>query len=467
MSLLIHNTLSGKKEEFQPLVKGQVGMYVCGITPYDYTHLGHGRCYITFDLIHRYLKHKGYQVKYIQNITDIDDKIIKKSQKLKITPRELTDQYIEDYFKTMDTLGVQRADLYPRATEHIDEMIKLVETLLKKEYAYQIGGDVYFSVRKFAGYGQLSRRSLQEMKSGSRVEIDPRKKDPLDFVLWKTAKPGEPFWESPWGAGRPGWHLECSVMSAKYLGQSFDLHGGGQDLIFPHHENERAQSESANDKLFVKYWVHNGFVTVNSEKMSKSSGNIFSLKEILSRYSPEVIRLFLISQHYRHPLDFSLEALNQVKSGWERLVKALENAQFLSQNLPAGNQVNPNLQRISEALTNDFYQAMDDDFNTARALASVYNLVNILYLWEKDKPAGLTGKDLQYMTNQLVFLLGLWGINVKLESTLDERVRSMIEEREHARQTKNWIRADEIRQNLEREGIILEDTAEGTRWRKK
>jgi len=319
MTLKVYNSLTGKKEKFTPLRKDKVEMYVCGVTVYDDCHLGHARCYVAFDVIYRYLKHKGYQVKYIQNITDVDDKIIAKAKKeglgikgqglrdLKALVKRVAEKYTKEYFKWMDYLKVKRAALYPKATEHIEDMIELVQGLIDKGYAYEVDGDVYFDISKFSSYGKLSGRSLDEMRAGARVEVNERKRNPLDFALWKKAKEGEPIWNSPWGEGRPGWHIECSAMSMKYLGESFDIHGGGQDLVFPHHDNEIAQSEAYSGKPFVKYWLHNGFVTMKGEKMSKSLGNIFTLKKLFQAFpNPEVTRLFLLSMHYRSPIDLSL-----------------------------------------------------------------------------------------------------------------------------------------------------------------
>jgi len=366
-------------EDFAPLVPEHVRMYVCGVTVYDDCHLGHARGALVFDVIRRYLEYKGYRVTYVRNITDIDDKIIQRSQKMGISWRELVEKYTEEYYRDMERLGVRQADIEPRATEHIKEIIQLVEELLGKGYAYVVGQDVYFSVRKFPGYGRLSRRSLDEMLAGARVEVDERKADPLDFALWKGAKPGEPSWESPWGPGRPGWHIECSAMSMHHLGPSFDIHGGGQDLIFPHHENEIAQSEACSGQPFVKYWLHNGMVQVNREKMSKSLGNFFTVKEILARYPAEVVRFFLLSTHYRSPIDFSDDRLEMAARGLERLKTAAEDAELALKHAPhmelipedEGPPVSPQLREYQAK----FERCMDDDFNTAGALGALFELV--------------------------------------------------------------------------------------------
>lgn len=328
--LQVYNTLTGRKEKFTPLVPGQIGMYVCGVTVYDHCHIGHARGAIIFDVIRRYLEYRGFAVKYIRNITDIDDKIIKRAQEEGCTAKEIAQKYTVDYYQDMERLGVRQATFEPKATEHIEEIIALIRRLEERGYAYRVeGGDVYFDIRKFPAYGRLSKRSLDSMQAGARVEVDSRKKDPLDFVLWKSAKEGEPAWESPWGAGRPGWHIECSAMSIKHLGETFDIHGGGEDLIFPHHENEIAQSEAATGKPFVRYWLHNGFVNINQEKMSKSLKNFFTIKEVLARYSSETLRLFLLSTHYRSPVNFTTAGLDEAARALERVYNTFETAEYL------------------------------------------------------------------------------------------------------------------------------------------
>ena len=326
MGLRIYNTLTGKKEDFTPIVPGRVNIYVCGVTVYDYCHMGHARSMIVFDVIVKYLRYLGYKVTYVRNFTDIDDKIIKRAKERGKNPKEIAQYFTKAFYEDMDSLGIERADIEPKATEHIPEMVSLIERIINKGYAYVVDGNVYFSVRRFKGYGGLSKRSLEEMMAGARVEVDPRKEHPLDFALWKKAKPGEPFWESPWGKGRPGWHIECSAMSMKYLGETFDIHGGGQDLIFPHHENEKAQSEAATDKPFVNYWIHHGFLTINQEKMSKSLKNFFTIREILSKFHPEAIRLFFLNHHYRSPIDFSDEKIKEATKALEKLYITLDRA---------------------------------------------------------------------------------------------------------------------------------------------
>jgi len=469
MSLLVYNTLTQKKEEFKPQSAGKVKMYVCGTTPYDHCHLGHARCYVVFDVIRKYLEYKGYDVIYIQNFTDVDDKIIKRAQELGSKAKEIAEKYIREYFEVMNRLNIREANFYPKTTEHIEEMIKLIQKLIDRGYAYAINGDVYFEVAKFNGYGKLSHRNREEMQAGARIEVDKRKRNPLDFALWKSAKPGEPCWESPWGRGRPGWHIECSAMSMGYLGNSFDIHGGGQDLIFPHHENEIAQSEAVTEKSFVSYWLHNGFVTVNREKMSKSLGNFFTLTEIYEKYSPEVVRLFLISQHYRSPIDFSDDKLEEARKSLERFRNTLENIEFLLKGLKAEKKSNLPQGDDSTLLEakEKFVTAMDDDFNTARALGHIFDL------------AGKANKIMAERNPNLSFLLAaeraLTGMGSLLgfvkgkaveKAGIDEfQIEMLIDERNAARRKRDWEKADKIRSDLEKIEVILEDTPVGTRWK--
>ncbi|MBI5418283.1 cysteine--tRNA ligase, partial [Candidatus Poribacteria bacterium] len=369
MKVKIYNTLSGEKEEFKPIVQNEVKMYACGVTVYDYCHLGHARGALAFDIMRNYLEYRGYKVTYVRNFTDIDDKIIKRANEEKITTEALTSKYIGEYYKDMESLGVRKADIEPKATEHMNEIIVLIECLIKNKYAYVVEGDVYFEVAKFKGYGKLSKRTLDDMKAGARVEIDRRKRSPLDFALWKSAKPGEPKWKCPWGEGRPGWHIECSAMSMKYFGASFDIHAGGKDLVFPHHENEIAQSEACTGKPFAKYWAHNGFVNINEEKMSKSTGNFFRLREILSKCDPETIRFFLLSTHYRSPIDFSDAHLEEARNGLERFYTSLTLAkEAIDQNkdllknelLKSISQIEEEFNLKIEEFKQKFIEAMDD-----------------------------------------------------------------------------------------------------------
>jgi cysteinyl-tRNA synthetase len=471
MPLVVYNTLTGKKEEFKPASSGKVKMYVCGTTPYDHCHLGHARCYVVFDVIRKYLEYKGYDVIYVQNFTDVDDKIINRAQQLGMTVEEIAEKYIREYFEVMGRLNIKEADFYPRTTEHIKEMIALIEKLVSSGYAYVIDGDVYFEIAKFDGYGKLSHRSPEELKAGVRIEVDERKKNPLDFALWKSSKPGEPSWESPWGKGRPGWHIECSAMSMEYLGTSFDIHGGGEDLIFPHHENEIAQSEAVTGKPFVGYWLHNGFVTLNREKMSKSLGNFFTLQEIYEKYSPEVVRFFLISQHYRSPIDFSDDKLEEARKSLEKLETVLENIEFLLKGIKTGKKPSSSGEEDSSLwrAKEKFTQAMDDDFNTARALGYIFDLVG-----KVNKIISERSPDLSFLLaadrtlRSMGSLLGFLKEKAIKKTGIDVfQIEKLIEERNTARERKDWDKADKIRIDLEKMGVILEDTSVGTRWKYK
>jgi cysteinyl-tRNA synthetase len=469
MSLFVYNTLTQKKEEFKPHSPGKVKMYVCGTTPYDHCHLGHARCYVVFDVIRKYLEYKGYEVIYVQNFTDVDDKIINRAKQLGSKVEEITEKYISEYFEVMGRLNVKEANFYPKTTEHLQEMIKLIEKLIKRGYAYVIDGDVYFEIAKFDGYGKLSHRSLEEMRAGARIEVDKRKRNPLDFALWKSAKPGEPCWESPWGKGRPGWHIECSAMSMGHLGASFDIHGGGQDLIFPHHENEIAQSEAVTGKPFASYWLHNGFVTVNREKMSKSLGNFFTLEEIYEKYSPDVVRFFLISQYYRSHIDFSDDKMEEARKSLERFHNTLENIGFLLKGLKAGKKSSPPRKEDSSILEakEKFATAMDDDFNTARALGYIFDLVS-----KANKKISEKSPDLSFLLGveralrSMGSLLGFVKEKAIKKAGIDEfQIEKLIDQRDAARERKDWKKADKIRRDLEKIGIILEDTPAGTRWK--
>ncbi|HOS44694.1 MAG TPA: cysteine--tRNA ligase [Armatimonadota bacterium] len=482
MTIHLYNTLSRQTEPLITREPGKVAMYVCGPTPYDYPHLGNARPAVVFDVVRRYLEYSGYAVTYVTNFTDIEDKIIKRSAEQGVEWRALVERFIAVYFEEMDSLNVKRATVYPRATENIEEIISLVSALVERGVAYVVGGDVYFAVRTFATYGALSNRDLDEMASGARVEVSERKRDPLDFALWKAAKPGEPSWDSPWGSGRPGWHIECSAMSLKYLGAGFDIHGGGQDLIFPHHENEIAQSEAAIDgdaSLFARYWMHNGFVTVNAEKMSKSLGNFFVVRDILEKYPAEVVRYFLTAAHYRSPIDFSDQALDQAQAAYQRLTLGVFNIRRV---VSAGRQretPNPEasaaLRARLAAAEADFRAAMDDDFNTPRAIAVLFTLVG-----EANK---LTGDpafvpDAQALTAlsdagaRLLLFASVLGIPLEIaaksEDTLVEPLMTLLLDlRAQARAEKNFALADTIRARLTELGVVLEDTPAGTTWRRK
>lgn len=451
MPLKIYNTLNRDSEIFEPIAPPKVNMYVCGITPYDETHLGHGRAYVIFDVVRRYLQYSGYNVNYVQNITDIDDKIIKRANELKVSIQELAKKYIDSYFEVMDQLNVKKATQYPKATEHIKEMIKVIEGLVKKGYAYVIGGDVYFEVAKFKDYGKLSKRKLDDMREGARVAVDERKKAQLDFALWKSAKEGEPSWDSPWGKGRPGWHIECSTMSAKYLGETFDIHGGGLDLIFPHHENEIAQAECFTGKPFARYWIHNGFVTINHEKMSKSLGNFFTLRDIFKKYNPMLIRFYFLSTHYRSPINFSDADLDNAKGGLERLSNAFSvvRAHASCGKEPAGDH------RL-KAVKENFIKAMDNDFNTAEALGSVFKLCDLIFELngESNVPDKIWGQVTSLFEEMAVDVLGL---NIQQQELPDD-IKKLAEEIGSARASKDYKRSDEIRAELTKKGYSVEIT---------
>lgn len=493
MKIKIYNTLSQKKEDFSPLDGKTARMYVCGITPYDSVHLGHARCYVAFDVIKRFIRRAGYEVRHIQNFTDVDDKIINRANEIKELEgaRELPDgkdsasvaarclrlsqKHIADYFEHIRKLGVLDADVYPKVTDTMPEIIALVGRLIERGYAYETGGDVYFSVRKFPDYGKLSKRSLDDLLSGARVAPDEKKNDPLDFALWKKSKPLEPVWTSPWGDGRPGWHIECSAMAQKYLGETIDIHGGGQDLIFPHHENEIAQSEAAHEgKTFARYFVHNGFVTINSEKMSKSLGNFFALSDIFKKYEPEVVRYFLISQHYRSPLDFSAEGLQQSKNAVERIQNALFDAHILTQTLSPKmatkgdvvGGIDGGADEIIGEIERAFDEAMSDDFNTAEALAQVHAAVSYIFTLNRDKPAGLNKKTVLAAIESVNKMLDVLGINLSTAQAIPPDVVKLAEEREDARKSKNYKLSDELRDKIKSLGYSVEDTKDGAKIKK-
>ncbi|MDF2499974.1 MAG: cysS [Anaerosporomusa subterranea] len=478
MSLKVFNTLTKKKEEFIPLEPGRVKMYVCGVTPYNHPHIGNARPFITWDVIRRYLEYSGYQVTHIQNFTDVDDKIIHAANSEGVAWDAIANRYIASYFEVMDRLNIRRANVYPRVSDHIRQIVDMVAKLVDDGFAYEADGDVYFSVEKFSGYGKLSGRSLDDMKAGARVEVDERKGHPMDFALWKSAKPGEPSWDSPWGKGRPGWHIECSAMSFHYLGASFDFHGGGSDLVFPHHENEIAQSEAFTGlEPFVRYWLHNGFITVNEEKMSKSLGNFFLVKDILEHFAPDVLRFFILSTHYRSPLDFSDERLSEAARGLERLKTAMEMWDLLEASTPGkpGEAAAALTQAAMQAKA-DFVAAMDDDFNTALAISVMFGLAKELNIYQN---AVVSGKDFHDQTAFSIAketyllmgdILGIFG-GGQVQETDDSKLVSqlidlIIELRQQARQKKDWATADQLRDRLGEIGIVLEDTPQGVRWKR-
>lgn len=475
--LKVYNTLTGKKEVFVPLIPGKVSMYVCGPTTYNYIHLGNARPLVIFDTVRRYLEYMGYEVTFVQNFTDVDDKIIKKSQEENVQPQELAGRYVEEYFKDADALRVKRASVHPKVSEHMKEIINFVKGLEEKGYAYEVDGDVYFSVKKFSSYGKLSGRTLDELQAGARVEVDTRKDDPADFALWKKAKPGEPSWESPWGQGRPGWHIECSAMSHKYLGATFDIHAGGCDLVFPHHENEIAQSEALFEAPMARYWLHNGFITVNQEKMSKSLGNFFLVRDILKKFSAGVVRFYLMATHYRSPLDFDDEKLESAGRGLERLhttYRLLTEA--LEQNSsPEEGGFSDNPARLDKEIAQyrqQFSEAMNDDFNTALAIGILFDVARTINTFISR--GTLTDKEKEALKSAAQVYLDLANVlGLELEQSddgksdiINELMELILNIRQEARTKKDYQTADKIRDTLNKAGIILEDTAQGARWRR-
>jgi len=487
MALRLYNTLSGEKEPFVPRIPGKVGMYVCGVTVYDLCHIGHARAGIVFDMIYRYLRFSGYEVTYVRNYTDIDDKIINRANQEGCDYRTIADRYIATFDEDMDRLGMLRPSIEPKATDHIDDIIAIIQRLIDNGHAYAAAGDVYFAVETFGDYLKLSKRNLEDMQAGARVEVDERKRHPMDFALWKGSKPGEPWWESPWGKGRPGWHIECSAMSMRFLGPSFDIHGGGKDLVFPHHENEIAQSEGANGGRFVNYWLHNGFVNINSEKMSKSLGNFFTIREVLELFDPETLRFFILQAHYRSPLDYSDQNLREAQAGLSRIYESLAALDQALAEPPQGSVAADSTAELMEkvaALPTRFKEAMDDDFNTAQALGVLFDLVRTLnrFLAEgggKDAAARTTLEQLRTQVAEIGTVLGLFqgkpadwlaarGAEKAQQLAIgEEQIQALILERAEARKARNFARSDEIRDYLLANNIQLVDTPQGTTWKPK
>ena len=460
----ILNTLTRKKEEFVPINEGKVGIYVCGPTVYDYIHIGNARPMIVFDTLRRYLEYKGYEVNYVSNFTDVDDKIIKRANAEGVDASVISERYIAEVKKDMAALNVREATTHPKATEEIPDMIEMVKTLIEKDYAYEVNGTVYFRTRKFKDYGKLSKKNIDDLRSGNRdllVSGADEKEDPLDFVLWKPKKEGEPSWPSPWGDGRPGWHLECSVMSKKYIGDVIDIHAGGEDLIFPHHENEIAQSEAANGTEFARYWMHNGFLKINNEKMSKSLGNFFTVREIADKYPLQVIRFFMLSAHYRSPLNFSAELVEASKNGLERILTAVDRLKSIN---GTDGEVDKAVADEMDAFVKKYEDAMDDDLNTADAISVIFELVKYANVNVNEESSKATIDLVLKTVERLCDVLGI--ITEKKEEILDSDIEALIEERQAARKAKNFARADEIRGQLSDMGIILEDTREGVKWKR-
>ena len=461
----IFNTLTRTKEEFVPVQEGKVGMYVCGPTVYNYIHIGNARPMIVFDTVRRYLEYKGYDVTYVSNFTDVDDKIIKKAVEEGVDASVISERFIEECKKDMEGLNVKPATIHPKATEEIGGMIKMIETLIEKGHAYAVDGTVYFKTRSFAEYGKLSKKNIDDLEAGHRdikVRGEEGKKDPLDFVLWKPKKEGEPAWKSPWGEGRPGWHIECSEMSKKYIGNTIDIHAGGEDLIFPHHENEIAQSEACNDEPFANYWMHNAFLNIDGEKMSKSAGNFFTVRDISEKYPLQVIRFFMLSAHYRSPLNFSDTLVESSKNGLDRILTAIDNVRDAVA-LKEGTCTEADKENLAkvDALVKKYEAAMEDDFNTADAIAAIFEIVKLANITVKDGSKEYAKKVLETL-EQLCDILGI--ITEKEEELLDADIEALIEERQAARKEKNFARADEIRDQLAAQGIILKDTREGVKW---
>ncbi len=475
----VYNTMTREKSVFVPVTPGEVKIYVCGVTPYNHPHIGNARPAVTWDVIRRYLQYIGYKVTLIQNFTDVDDKIINKANAEGASWKVISDRYIEWYFKVIDALGVRRVDKYPRVSDHMDDIIAMVETLIEKGHAYVLGGDVYYDISTFPEYGKLSGRKVEDMLAGARIEVNDEKRNPGDFAVWKAAKPGEPAWDSPWGPGRPGWHIECSAMSRHYLGDTFDFHGGGSDLIFPHHENEIAQSEGATGKKFVHYWLHNGFITINSEKMSKSLNNFFLVKDVLEKYSSEALRFFLLSTHYRSPLDFSDDRLEEAETNMARLSEVVARLRELSEK--EGNEVSAASSALSaaaDAALSDFKAAMNDDFNTGLAASTVFDLakaINIYYTAVTAGEAGIDGGAIAKAMENMKTITGILGIldaawSRKSNAANDEDFAKLMDVilavREEARAAKQYQMADSIRDRLAGLGIAIEDSPTGARWKK-
>ena len=464
MSIQIYNTLTRKKEPFIPMEEGKVKMYVCGPTVYNYIHIGNARPVIVFDTVRRYLEYRGYDVNFVSNFTDVDDKIIKTANELGEEVGELTDRFINAYFEDVGALGCSKADAHPRVTEHIDDIVAFIQVLVDKGFAYEAQGDVYYRTRKFEGYGKLSHQSIDELRVGARIEESGIKENALDFALWKAAKEGEIAWDSPWGSGRPGWHIECSVMAREHLGDTIDIHAGGQDLTFPHHENEIAQSEAMTGKQFARYWMHNGYINIDNEKMSKSLGNFILVHDIRKQIDPRVLRFFMLSVQYRHPVNFSQELVESAANGLDRIQTAYSNLKHrLNSSADLGDQQDIWTHKVDEAVR-QFEESMDDDFNTANAMAAIFELVKTanVYLLEKNTQTAV----LTYFLTAFDNLMEVLGLPFDGEELLDDEIEGLIEERLTARRERNFSRSDEIRDLLKEKGIILEDTAQGTRWKR-
>ena len=461
----IFNTMTRRKEEFVPLDKNEVKIYACGPTVYNYIHIGNARPLCVFDVLRRYLEYRGYNVRFVQNFTDVDDKIIKRANEEGLSFEEVSKKYIKEFWTDAHGLNFKDATVHPKATENIDEIINIIKTLEEKGYAYAVDGDVYYRTLKFKDYGKLSHQPIEDLQSGARIAIGEKKENPLDFALWKAGKEGEPYWDSPWGKGRPGWHIECSAMNKRYLGDSIDIHCGGKDLVFPHHENEIAQSEAANDAPFAKYWRHNGYINVDNVKMSKSLGNFKTVREIANVYGYEVIRYFLISSHYRSPINYSIDIIEQCQSALDRLYTCRESLDFAIKNAKSDIDDDEEILKFIASAKDEFIKAMDDDLNTADGIAAVFNLVSTINTEIINKEVSLNVcKKAAEMFDELTGVLGL--LYNRKSNDIDDDIEKLIEQRQTARANKDWATADKIRDELKAKGIILKDTPQGVTWTK-
>lgn len=465
MAIKFYNTLTRSKEEFKPIKDGKVKMYVCGPTVYNYIHIGNARPAIVFDTVRRYLQYRGYEVKYVSNFTDVDDKLIKAAKELGEDVPTIADRFIQAFYEDVTALGVKKADVHPRVMENMDIIIEFIETLIQKGYAYESEGDVYFRTRKFDDYGKLSHQPIDDLRLGARIEVGEKKQDPLDFALWKAAKEGEIYWESPWGKGRPGWHIECSAMAKKYLGETIDIHAGGQDLTFPHHENEIAQSEALTGKTFANYWLHNGYIQIDNEKMSKSLGNFVLVHDIIKQIDPQVLRFFMLSVHYRNPINFSQELLESAKSGLERIRTAYENLSYRKESSTGLTDSNEEWLKVIEGIHEQFIIEMDDDINTANAISVLFDLAKQANIYLRENQ---TSSEVIYaFMEQFENLAGVLGITLQKEKELlDEEIEELLQKRIDARKNRDFALADQIRDQLKDMNIVLEDTPQGTRWKR-
>lgn len=464
MTIQIFNSLTRKKEPFIPLEEGKVKMYVCGPTVYNYIHIGNSRPVIVYDTVRRYLQYAGYDVTFVSNFTDVDDKIIKAANELGEEVGQLTERFIAAYFDDITALGCKKADAHPRVTEHMDDIISFIQVLIDKGYAYESAGDVYYRTRKFEGYGKLSHQSIDDLKVGARIEAGEKKEDPLDFALWKAAKPGEIFWASPFGEGRPGWHIECSVMAREHLGDTIDIHAGGQDLTFPHHENEIAQSEAHNDKTFARYWMHNGYINIDNEKMSKSLGNFVLVHDIRQQIDPQVLRFFMLAVHYRQPINFAQDLVEAAKTGLDRLRTAYQNVEFRLQSTADLADDTEQVMAEIAAVKAQFEEAMNDDFNTANAITALFELARLANIYTAQSNTARV--VLQQLLETFAVLGDVLGIELKQQQLVDEDIEALIAERNLARKNRDFARSDEIRDELLNLNIVLEDTRQGTRWKR-